>query len=189
MMEEWRLFWAVEISEAVKVQIGELIPVLRKHDNGAIRWVRSGSIHVTLRFLGETDCSLVESMATEVKTAIAGIKTFTFSLSGFGCFPNVRAPRVVWIGINSGVEALSEIANRIEKKVIELGFEPEKRGFKPHLTLGRVKARLRGIALQEALEKLTYVSPEIIADKVCLIRSHLLPEGAKYETIHTIPLE
>ena len=105
---------------------------------------------------------------------------FELNLKSLGCFPNLRRPRVIWVGLEDPEERLRALQKAVEEQVRSLGWEPEERAFRPHLTLGRVRPRQR-------LPEGTWVQqpPKMVfrAEAIELIQSHLMPSGAEYTTL------
>jgi RNA 2',3'-cyclic 3'-phosphodiesterase len=144
-----RTFVAIDIPSNIHASIHELIESLKKADPN-VRWARSDGLHITLKFLGEVLPFKVEL----VKKSLASVHfpaPFPVAIEGSGYFPNARSPRVIWLGIEGGVE-LRELASRIEQALEPLGFEREKREFSPHLTLGRLDAPRKLAAVEERLQ-------------------------------------
>ncbi len=178
-----RLFIALPLARPVEEQLGKLIFVL-KQKGGLVRWVAAKNIHLTMRFLGDTDEKLVPqlgSMIDEIAAEFAPVET---QISRLGAFPNVNRPNVIWVGLSENIDVLAEIANRIEKRVRELGFTPEPKPFKAHLTLGRVKDH-RGIAgLTGFMQSHEFEPISLELDRIVLFKSTLTPQGSIYERLH-----
>jgi 2'-5' RNA ligase len=186
-MAEVRTFVAVDISPAVKTQIGQIIGQLRPIGS-MIRWVRPEGLHLTLKFLGEISREQLATVYQAVERGMAGISPFSYALAELGGFPNLRRPRVIWIGVPRGKELLRKLQERIEAQLTGCGFPKEKRGFSPHLTIGRVKS-LRGIQpLLERLPSIVFESGEIPVTAVKVMRSELKPTGAEYSPLKVIEL-
>lgn len=126
-----RLFIAIDLTEEIKAQLAELCSGLP----GA-HWVPSEQLHLTLRFIGDTDDRLLAHLKDEL-TAIR-LPPFTLSLQRIGCFPSPQRPRVVWTGIQ-GEATLFQLATAVERVVTAAGLPAEQRPFTPHITLGRLK--------------------------------------------------
>ena len=128
-----RIFVALDIEEEIGERIVRFMDGVRGFAPDA-RWVRPESLHVTLKFVGEKPPEFVE----EMKTALATIKSPSFEIAfrGYGFFPNPNAPRVFWVGIESG-PALAALAGRIDTALTKLGVEKEEHDYSPHLTLAR----------------------------------------------------
>jgi RNA 2',3'-cyclic 3'-phosphodiesterase len=107
-----------------------------------VRWVRLDGLHLTLRFLGPTPDALLEPTVSAVERAAAGAAAIgmgpiDLELTGAGTFPPGRRPRALWIGIEGGTDALAALAARTEDALVAIGWDPEHRPFRPHLTLAR----------------------------------------------------
>jgi len=186
-----RTFIAIELTPAILKRIGDLQARLKEDvPHGLVRWTRPGGIHLTLKFLGEVPVTQVDAIAEAMREACTPYASFSFAVGGLGCFPNPRRPRVIWVGVDEASGVLARLQRDVERAIKPLGYPPERRGFSPHLTLGRVKGRDR-----DALQALgTYVSRaqvrvgEMRATSVSLMRSDLLPGGAVYTELATAPL-
>ena len=187
-MTNTRVFVAVDISEAVRQRAGDLIQRLRASD-ARVTWVKPENMHVTLKFLGEqTD----ESMATICRVVMAAardVSPFDFECHGAGAFPNCRRPRTVWLGVREGTSSLQQLHRHIEKKLIEQGYKKERRGFHPHLTLGRVREGGRAAEeLGDLVSKAQDFQAGVVhAEEVVVLGSHLQRSGARYEVLARAP--
>lgn len=174
-----RAFIAIRIPSEVKEALRS-VQALLDLGSRSINWARPESMHLTLKFLGETDERLIDTLGAGLESAASGIGPFKLTVEGVGAFPNKRRPRVIWAGIGESAE-LTELKQRVEDNVIPLGFEPEEREFSPHLTLCRIKtpedSMLMGSALSEASPPL---KTEFTVYSVVLFKSVLRPKGAEY---------
>jgi len=187
-MERLRLFIALELPTQVKDRLLELQGRL-KACGADVRWTRPEGIHLTLKFLGDTDPSAVDSLAEGLGRAASESPCFTLEASGAGAFPNLRRPRVLWAGVKGDLDALGALQGRVEREAASLGYEPEKRGFSPHLTLGRVRSPKNQQRLIDALAKEAYVElGRIEADRLILFQSELRPSGAVYTALRVLSL-
>lgn len=183
-----RTFIAIELPESIKRKIGEVQTPLKKTD-AFVSWVKPGNIHVTLKFLGEVPEDKIEEVFAATEKALQATKPFTMSLEGMGGFPNLRRPRVIWIGAGSGQEKLSGLAKRIEEEMEEIGFPREKRRFSAHFTIGRVKSPRNIERLAELVESTDFQTEEIQVTEVVVMKSQLDPAGAIYTPLKKVPLE
>jgi 2'-5' RNA ligase len=183
-----RSFIAIELPEETRKTLSAVQEELKESGAG-VRWVRPGSIHLTLKFLGNIHPTQVEDVASAMVEVVRDHPPIGLCASGLGAFPSKRKPRVIWVGLEGEVERLASIQTRLETVLEPLGFAREKRSFRPHLTIGRVKSR-RG--LQSLLEAMAAVKlPEFNsfdADEIILYKSDLRPTGAIYTKLHRIPL-
>jgi len=126
-----RLFVAIELPDEVKRQLAGL-----RRDIAGVRWVAPEQLHLTMLFLGD----LTEETTQQLSAAFSSIRIepFELEISRTGCFPNTRAPRVLWVGVMPQPE-LARLAERIKAAAESCSIVLEKRSFSPHITLARVK--------------------------------------------------
>ncbi len=188
MGEKIRTFVAVSMPGAVLQAIGNAQETLRAHGLN-IRWVRKEGIHLTLKFLGNIDVEKVGQVQAAMEQASKAFSPFTLAGKGIGVFPNIRRARVVWAGMSGEVEALRGLQRELESQLEPVGFPKERRPFKGHLTLGRVKGRLDAAKLTEGLEALEdFQTESFTANSVVLYRSDLRPGGAVYSKLAEVAL-
>jgi 2'-5' RNA ligase len=182
-----RSFIAIELPESIQSALSDIQTDFKKSDVD-VRWVRPENIHLTLKFLGTIEESMVRSITDVLKKASGSYGTFTLTLSGVGVFPNVRSPRVMWVGTNES-SVLTDLQADIENGLASLGFEREKRKYTAHLTLGRFKSSRGKRALKEKVE--TYrerVPGSFDVGTISLMKSDRGPAGAKYTRVAEVRL-
>jgi 2'-5' RNA ligase len=178
-----RTFIAVELPKEINDSLQKLQSDLKDSMPDA-RWVKYGNIHLTLKFLGDTKVSKLESIGKIIQEIADKYSPFTISLAGIGAFPNSRKPSVIWTSIDKGKDEISRLANEMESAMEKLGFPKEKRSFKPHLTIGRVKEINHPSEMMKALENPNVGEiGEFTVDRVKFIRSQLNPNGSIYTTL------
>ncbi len=181
-----RCFIAIDAG-GVRKAVEALIRDLRKTD-ADVRWVPTGGMHLTLKFLGETEEALIPKIESSLRAVASRHSRFVLTVAGTGAFPGYSRPRVLWVGIE-GSEELKRLYEDIELEMERLGYSREKRAFRPHLTIGRVRS---GDGLGPVVEKLKgYKGMEfgkIDVGEVVLMRSILKPTGAEYEEIFSARL-
>ncbi len=192
-MEQIRAFVAVELDRAIQAALGQIQAPLKSSGAGHIaRWVSPRSIHLTLKFLGNVPVNRVERISQAIHRACEGFAPFSIFLTGMGCFPHERRPRVIWVGIGGQLETLERLQNSVDTALNRLGFRPEKRGFTPHLTLARIRDRARPHERQELIKLLPTVevpsSASMLVREVHFIRSDLRPTGAVYTPLSAVEL-
>jgi 2'-5' RNA ligase len=183
-----RLFVAVEFPVAVRDRVWDETAPLRETTR-AVRWVPPALMHATLTFLGERPPESRDAIDAALVGATRGHAPIAGALRGLGAFPNFRRPRVVWLGIDDGGQ-LARVAADVDTALQPLGVERERRGFTPHLTLGRVRegappAELD--ALRVAAER-TRLEHPVSIDHIALVRSTLGAGGPRYDVLQSIPL-
>ena len=180
MGDKIRTFIAISLPESVLQAMGRAQDKLRRLGQG-IRWVRKEGIHLTLKFLGDVDTDRVENIHMAMERASQGASPFVLTGEGIGVFPDLRRPRVIWIGLSGDLQVLFALQANLESQLKGLGFPKEKRPFKGHLTLGRVKGRLGATELRKALEGLgSFQTDAFTVQSVALFQSTLRPQGAVY---------
>jgi 2'-5' RNA ligase len=188
-----RLFVAAEIGETLAARAAELSCELqRRADDAALRakvtWVPADRLHLTVRFIGEVDDGRGQAVGGALKPALA-VSAFDLTLYGAGAFPKGGSPRVLWIGVTGGREALLAIEREITSRLTPLGIEEEDRAYSPHLTLARVRepAGLRSARLLEGLTDRDIGTTRV--DAITLFQSKLSPKGPTYAPLVHIPMK
>jgi len=184
-MSTFRGFIAVEINPTP-----EIIKFEKEiaKTNTDVKLVEPENIHITLKFLGDTDEQHIDTIQQFMKESVVDIQPFLITLKGTGVFPNQHYLKVIWIGITD-INNLEKIAQNLEEKLSTLGFKKEHRGFSPHLTIGRVKTPRNKDKLLSLLEHYTtteFTTQQI--ETITLKQSELTPKGPIYTTLRTIHL-
>ncbi|MDP8256708.1 MAG: RNA 2',3'-cyclic phosphodiesterase [Candidatus Alcyoniella australis] len=179
-MTQRRLFVAIPLDDDLRSRLEQAQNNLAR-SNADLRWTRPGSIHLTLKFLGDTHERLVPDISAELEQCVAAHRGRTLRVKGLGAFPDLRRPRVIWAGLEGDLDALCAVQRDVEQRLARLGFEPERRGFSPHLTLGRVRSPRRLGELIKAVEAGSQADLGVLeARRIVLYQSQLLPGGARY---------
>jgi len=178
-----RLFISAEA--AVTDDVREAMSELGRMRN--IRPSPENQIHITLSFLGDTDESRIPRLVGTLRDALKGIGGFGVSMKGLGAFPNTKRPRVIWIGLDDGRDALALLAERVRGAVDSAGLHQDGKPFSPHVTIARVQgpADVSDIAERYRGE----VFAEYRIESVRLMGSVLGPSGAKHRVIETFVLD
>lgn len=154
-----------------------------------VKWSDPDNLHLTLRFLGDVKENDLEELFDAVADAVVDVPAFPLEIRGVGSFPNWRHPRVVWAGCGEGAKEAVELASVVEEACVSLGYERERRPFRPHLTLGRVKQPADGFGLADMVEGLEEESFGYIdVDSVVVFMSSLRRYGPVYSPMARLPL-
>lgn len=188
-----RSFVAVELGDDIKKRLAEIQRQLKATaPSGSVRWVQPESIHVTLKFLGDVPQERIGAIAAALEQACAPVAALAFAVAGAGCFPNARRPNVVWIGVKDPTGRLAELQRAVERALNPLGYPPEDRPFKPHLTLGRANRSASGADLRKLGELVSGLNVGVLGQvqvaEIVLMRSDLSLAGARYTPLAHIPL-
>ena len=185
MGEKIRTFIALPLPKTVLDPIRDVQERLRK-ERFSVRWVRPESIHLTLKFLGEIAEGELEAVAEAMKAAAIQNRPCSLCAKGLGVFPGVKNPRVLWVGVAGDSKPLGKIQSDLESQLESKGYPREKRPFKSHLTIGRVKGRNDPKSLAEVLrEHADFSSSSFEAGELVLFKSDLKPSGAVYTRLAT----
>lgn len=180
-MTDIRSFICIELSAAVEHQLTVLQDTLKTAAQG-VRWVKPGNIHLTLKFLGDVRQEQVPMIEQALQSIVSETACFAFSLQGLGAFPNLRQPRIIWVGVDNPGGELAVLAGNIDVAMTTLGFAAEKRAFRPHLTLGRVKTKMEKRFLLK-LSNMSFATEEVPVSEIVLMKSDLKQGGAVYTSL------
>jgi RNA 2',3'-cyclic 3'-phosphodiesterase len=154
-----------------------------------LRWVKAGNLHLTLKFMGELPVAVVDDVGHALGRAGRDTAPLALTVQGMGVFPGIRRARVLWVGLGGRIEALQSLYSRIEDELAGLGLAREKRDFKAHLTLARMKGPVAPRELLTAMEATGNYEPRpFMARHLILFQSELRPQGAVYTPLVEIDL-
>ncbi len=180
-----RLFVALNIPQKIKE---EIIQLRNSIINNPLdyKWEAPDKLHLTLKFIGEVEDNLVEKIQNEI-SFINEYKAFNCTFSKFGFFYSGKEPKILWLGLNIN-EEIFNFVERLNEELIKFGIEKEKKKFKPHLTLMRVRKKLDKNFIN-SYENCKLPDTEFLADSISFIKSELLSSGSKYTEIKKYKLQ
>jgi len=188
-----RSFIAIELPEEVKRGLARLRNELERTEHSFVKWVEPEGIHLTLKFLGNIPFKQVAEIAEAIKEAAQGIPPFYLEISGLGAFPNLKQPRVLWVGFSGELDKLSRLQQNIDSALAPFGFAKEERSFMPHLTLARIR---QGASLADkksfgelAMSTNFKTRYPLDVESISLMRSQLTPGGAIYTRLSMVRLK
>lgn len=183
MEDTLRVFVAIKPPQEILRQIEKLQTQL-KATGLALRWVRPANSHLTLKFLGDVPAADIAAVVRAMQAAARGQGPLTFTQQDMGVFPSLKRPRVLWTGLGGDLDRLQRLVQALEAVFEPLGFKREKRPFKAHLTLARIKVKLDSQQLLDAIKPLSRYEPLTFdTTKIVLYQSQLRPQGAVYTSI------
>jgi RNA 2',3'-cyclic 3'-phosphodiesterase len=142
-----------------------------------------------LQFFGSIDRHMVEDICSAVKKQAAAAAPLVLKVEKMGVFPDLRRPRVLWIGTAGDSEKLALLQSKLEEDFEVLGFPRENRPFRAHLTLGRIKDARAIAGIDAAMKKHgAFAAGEFRVHELILFQSKLTPQGAIYTKLDTFPL-
>lgn len=194
-----RCFIAVELDDVLRTALAEVQRRVRGAIDKAVgheakvQWVRPDSIHVTIKFLGDVEERHIDAITQALQGIASGHCAGTVEVVGLGVFPDLRNPRVCWVGLREGADRLIRLAADVDTALEKLEFPREFRPYSPHLTLARIKegGRTVGRVLdqQGLLAKEGGVIGRLSVRALALMKSELRPAGAVYSRLAEIALK
>lgn len=185
-MDTVRTFVALPLPSELKLKMARTQAELR--EAGAdVKWDTPDKFHITLKFLGDTESSVIPKLEEALQKSIGGLPAFNVSYEGVGGFPNIIRPRVLWIGTKASDE-INRLQNLVEEACVKFGFAPDDRQFHAHITLGRVKGNRGLYGLTARLKSVTFEPSIARCSEIHIMRSDLKPTGSVYTLLKSIPL-
>ncbi len=181
-----RSFLAFELPEFVKEELSGLI---RSFNRGVskVRWVKRENMHLTVLFLGNINEETIPAMAEDISDICERFSPFIVRMKGVGCFPNIRNPKVIWVGIDGEIERMAKFYESLVMNLSKYGIKQENRTYRPHLTLGRIKGnsniRDRMVGMISKGREIT--DKEFILQELVLFKSDLRPQGPIYTKLNS----
>ncbi len=184
-----RTFIAIEIHPDIQRYLGQIQSHLR--ETGAdIKWVKPSNIHLTLKFLGEIPEDQVKNAQKILNDIVPSHPSYSLKLKQLGAFPKIDRPKIIWIGIEQGMDETMQLAKDIEESFFKEGFPKDDKPFSPHITLGRQRSSTNSYKLTSELKnyKIKEIQPHAI-DSIILLESTLTPQGPIYTPLEKIFLK
>lgn len=186
-----RVFIAVELPENVKAKVAKIQDKIKKLDNvNRIKWVSPDSLHITLKFLGEIEKERLKDVFEAAEKTSCNFSCFSVNIQGMGIFPESGTPRVLWVGIEEGSLELLQIVQKLETDLFEKGFAREKKDWKPHITIGRVKQINNKQLIKNLVSREKNMEgAKVKVEKISVMQSRLTPQGAIYTPLKRFSLQ
>lgn len=183
MRKNIRSFIAIPLPHGV-VSAAEKVQTIFKAAGIRLKWVRPENMHLTMKFLGDIEERKIPEVIEAIRSISAGVHPFSLITNNIGVFPNIKTPRVVWMGFGGEVDPLMNLFRALDNKLASLGFPTESRPFTGHLTLGRVADRIDFKQLQELISSIHLTDFEkFTVSQIDFIKSDLRPSGAVYTNL------
>ena len=190
--QQIRSFIAIELPKELKCGLIQLQNELKSTRYSFVKWVAPEDIHLTLKFLGNIAIHKVDEVIESIDKASEGIWRFQLETTDLGVFPNLRSPKVFWLGVGGSLDALIALQKRIDDVLEPMGFVAEKRNFTPHLTLARMRESASSQNRRDFAELIAKthfdIKYKIEVNSVSLMMSQLLPSGAVYSRLAEVKL-
>lgn len=186
-----RTFFAIKLPMQTLEQVEKSVSGLKRSIPEYIKWISVDSMHITLKFIGFFNPDHLAKVQKDLEKRLAGFGKINFSIGKPGVFPNIRNPKIIWLGLKE-INRIRDLVKIVDQTMIGYGYGQEKRLFSPHLTIGRMRNTVGIEEKQKIGQKVfDYEIPligSIIIDKISFIRSDLTPRGAIYTTLFEIRL-
>jgi RNA 2',3'-cyclic 3'-phosphodiesterase len=188
-----RAFVGFFLSEQTRRAVSAEMDRLRQLSR-VVAWVAPHNLHVTLRFLGDQTEEQLADIVPALEEAVRGVAPFTMGLRGLGAFPGLEHPRTLWVGIADGSREVRDLQARVARTLETRGFPLEARAWQAHVTIGRIvderRSRREGMAETRAslTRGATLSFGTMSVEAISLMRSDLLPSGARYTGIAAVAL-
>ncbi len=184
-----RAFIALELPEHIQAALHE-IQVQLKAYGLKVTWTRPENIHLTLKFLGDIQKSMVAPISDIIEHAAKQCPCMTLRSQALGFFPGVKHPRVLWTGVAGQTDLLEKLQRNIDAELARHGFPKDTKSFIGHLTLGRMKSGGNPeifIGIMQRFQHMT--TDDFIVDRLHLYQSKLMPSGPIYTKIFSVSLQ
>lgn len=182
-----RIFIAIDIPEEVRRELAAFQGALKRQP-ASVGWTEPRNMHLTLKFLGETEERTLSAIREAALAAAECCRPLTLTLRGSGVFPNARNPRVLWVGLGGDIEPVVRLAAAIDERMAGCGFERESRSYSPHITIGRFKSPIGARELLSAAYQYPLAPLSFRIEELIVMQSQLKPGGAVYTPIARCPL-
>jgi 2'-5' RNA ligase len=185
-----RLFVAVDISREAIHKVSNYIEELRNEFSTVrVGWEKAEKLHLTLKFLGDSDANQLQKLSEIVAEIAAQIPPFSLRIAETGVFPSTRKARILWIDVKDEKGSLTWINKILEKECAGIGFAEEHRIFKPHLTIGRLREPEKSKQLVERHLQKEFEPVDMEVAEILIYESRLHPAGSIYEKLTTVQLK
>lgn len=179
-----RIFAAVDISDEARRKAAEYIETLRNEFRQIrVGWDRAEKLHLTLKFLGDTDERQLNELKNISQEISAQTAKFKLRIADTGVFPNARNPRVLWIDVKDEQGNLAKINNFLETECEKIGFARERRNYVPHLTIGRIREPNKASELAQKHLQNGFEPVEFEVSEIVIYESVLQPTGSIYSKV------
>lgn len=179
-----RIFAAIDISDEARRDISGYIETLREQfPNVRVGWENPEKIHLTLKFFGDVDDVQLHNLIEAVEKTAGEISPFKLQISDTGVFPSVRKRRILWLGVKDETESLGRLNEIFERECEQIGFPREKRIFKPHLTIARLREPQKSGELARIHRANEFAAIDFTVGELIVYQSELRAQGSRYTPV------
>lgn len=179
-----RVFAAIDISEEARTKVTSYIECLRdEFPQVRVGWERAEKLHLTLKFFGDADEKQLANLFVAVEETAEQVSDFKLQIAGTGVFPAKRNARILWLGVRGEAEKLQKLIESLETECEKIGFAREKRDFKPHLTIARLREPQKSGELVRIHTANEFAAINFTVGELIVFQSVLNPHGSRYMPI------
>lgn len=185
-----RIFTAIDISDEACQKVSDYIENLHgEFSNLRVGWERAEKLHLTLKFTGDIDREQLKSLIEAVEATVEQISKFKLQISETGAFPSPRNARILWLGVRDEQGNMQQLNEILETECERKGFEKEKRNFKPHLTIARLREPAKSKELVVKHLRNDFGAIEFAVSEIVIYESRLQKSGSIYTKYKQINLQ
>ena len=186
-MSSFRSFISIPAPSSLQASASTVIQNLQSISS-SVKWEKPEKLHITLKFLGLVDESLLKKITGGITSEVRNVESFVVEYSGLGAFPTLENPRTLWIGASGG-EDLLQLSSLVESVCSSFGIPSEGRTFHAHVTIGRVKSSHNQNRLTASAKSVTLEAIAARCSELYIMKSELHPTGSQYTVVQSIPLK
>lgn len=179
-----RTFISVTVPNEI-ISLRDMLKTTVKSPKKNVRWVRTGQIHFTLKFLGFAPPDCIDGLNSTIAKTISQYSRIDLTVMGTGCFPVPTRPRVLWLGMTGQTATLATLVSDLNTALEPLGFPAEEQKIVPHITLARINYPPKHTPDISAFLKTTFEPILMTVSRVQFMRSELFPDGPVYSILGT----
>ena len=179
-----RIFVAIDISEEARRKVSNYIETLRdEFSNVRVGWEKAEKLHLTLKFLGDINDKQLKILTEAIEKTARQIFIFKLQIKETGVFPSPRKARILWLGLKDEHGNLQNLNEILESECEKFGFEKEKRNFKAHLTIARLREPQKSKELAQKHLQNEFAPIEFDVSEIVIYESKLQPQGSIYSIV------
>lgn len=179
-----RIFTAIDISEEARAKAADYIKILREEFSQVrVGWERPEKLHLTMKFLGDVDDEQLANLTAAVQATAKQFTDFKLQITETGVFPSKRNARILWLGVRDEEGNLKKLNEILENECEKKGFTREKRNFKAHLTIARLREPHKSIKLADFHARNEFLSNEFTVPEIIIFQSQLSASGSQYTPV------
>jgi 2'-5' RNA ligase len=179
-----RIFLAIDISDEARRKVSDYIAALHSEfPKLRVGWEKPEKLHLTMKFLGNINDEQLRKLTGAVEKTALQISNFNFQIAKTGAFPSLRDARILWLGLQDEKGSLRKLNEILETECERIGFEKEKRDFKPHLTIARLREPRNSKELTQIHLQNEFETIEFEVSEITIYESKLQPNGSIYSIV------